>query len=60
MSDHRGWQMAEQEHAARLAAVKAGYDAEIERLQRELAECKEALERAEDAASFYARNYVSD
>lgn len=34
--DTRGMQMAEAEHAARLAAVKAGYEREIERLTREL------------------------
>lgn len=35
MMDTRGMQMAEAEHAARLAAVKAGYEREIERLTRE-------------------------
>lgn len=37
MDDIRGALMAEQEHAARLAAVKAEYEQEIEKLRQELA-----------------------
>ena len=48
MMDTLGMQMAEAEHAARLAAVKAGYEREIERLTRELADYRAACEQKQE------------